>query len=316
MVAVRAMGSRVVFGDVTENHGAGVLISTGDQIVKNPTDGDALSLIFLDFATTEDTQAESQFYGILVITDSDTVDTAAGIAIRNEGKSDNIYLAVAGKPGTTPSTPTGIGVDVNRNGSSENSSANSGSGIQVWDWSETDTGVSGPRGIVLKKQNNPDTDHQLLQVETNRQAIHIETPEGAGYTPSANLLSVQKGSALKWKVQANGNHVFGNGIGLFFLPVSDNQAYLLLTPGDVLEIRGGAGGTKILNNSGTTLMTVSNDGNVGFNGASFGGGENVLFVANGTAPSSNPTGGGVIYVENGALKYRGSSGTVTVIGPP
>ncbi len=27
----------------------------------------------------------------------------------------------------------------------------------------------------------------------------------------------------------------------------------------------------------------------------------------------NPTGGGIIYVENGALKYRGSSGTITTI---
>ena len=34
---------------------------------------------------------------------------------------------------------------------------------------------------------------------------------------------------------------------------------------------------------------------------------------NSTAPSSNPTGGGYLYVEAGALKYRGSSGTVTTI---
>jgi hypothetical protein len=39
-----------------------------------------------------------------------------------------------------------------------------------------------------------------------------------------------------------------------------------------------------------------------------------IFVANTTAaPSSNPSGGGYLYVESGALKYRGSSGTVTTI---
>lgn len=38
-----------------------------------------------------------------------------------------------------------------------------------------------------------------------------------------------------------------------------------------------------------------------------------LHLANGTAPTANPTGGGVLYVEAGALKYRGSSGTVTTI---
>jgi hypothetical protein len=39
----------------------------------------------------------------------------------------------------------------------------------------------------------------------------------------------------------------------------------------------------------------------------------VLLLANATAPASNPTGGGYLYVESGALKYRGSSGTVTTI---
>jgi len=48
----------------------------------------------------------------------------------------------------------------------------------------------------------------------------------------------------------------------------------------------------------------------------FGGGVKVIGIANATTvPSSNPSGGGVLYVENGALKYRGSSGTVTTIAP-
>lgn len=38
-----------------------------------------------------------------------------------------------------------------------------------------------------------------------------------------------------------------------------------------------------------------------------------LFVSNSTAPGSNPTLGGYLYVESGALKYRGSAGTVTAL---
>lgn len=38
-----------------------------------------------------------------------------------------------------------------------------------------------------------------------------------------------------------------------------------------------------------------------------------LHMANATVPTANPTGGGVLYVEAGALKYRGSSGTITTI---
>lgn len=41
----------------------------------------------------------------------------------------------------------------------------------------------------------------------------------------------------------------------------------------------------------------------------------VVGIANGTAPTSSPAGMGQLYVEAGALKYRGSSGTVTTIAP-
>lgn len=57
--------------------------------------------------------------------------------------------------------------------------------------------------------------------------------------------------------------------------------------------------------------------NIGVNGAvSAGGGVGIVFIANATTvPTTNPTGGGILYVESGALKYRGSSGTVTTLGP-
>jgi hypothetical protein len=40
-----------------------------------------------------------------------------------------------------------------------------------------------------------------------------------------------------------------------------------------------------------------------------------LLMQNGTAPTANLAGGGILYVEAGALKYRGSSGTITTVGP-
>ncbi|CAL9665083.1 hypothetical protein SUDANB1_07170 [Streptomyces sp. enrichment culture] len=56
--------------------------------------------------------------------------------------------------------------------------------------------------------------------------------------------------------------------------------------------------------------------NLRMNTTSVGGGVGVIGLANaGTAPGSNPTGGGVLYAEGGALKWRGSSGTVTTIAP-
>lgn len=60
--------------------------------------------------------------------------------------------------------------------------------------------------------------------------------------------------------------------------------------------------------------TSASSGNLGIRSTSYGGGAGVIAIANrGTAPSTNPSGGGIIYVESGALKYRGSSGTVTTL---
>lgn len=63
------------------------------------------------------------------------------------------------------------------------------------------------------------------------------------------------------------------------------------------------GGFAWQDNAPTTLMQLGK----------LGGGYPILFLANSTTPTSNPSGGGYIYVESGALKYRGASGTVTTI---
>jgi len=48
----------------------------------------------------------------------------------------------------------------------------------------------------------------------------------------------------------------------------------------------------------------------------FGGGAGVIGIANATViPTWNPAGGGVLYVNAGALTYRGPAGTITVIAP-
>ena len=64
-------------------------------------------------------------------------------------------------------------------------------------------------------------------------------------------------------------------------------------------------------------MQISSTGNIGFNnGQPAVWGTNavgVIGIGNGTAPTTSPTGMGQLYVEAGALKYRGSSGTVTTI---
>jgi hypothetical protein len=58
-------------------------------------------------------------------------------------------------------------------------------------------------------------------------------------------------------------------------------------------------------------------GNIGFRTTSqFGKGQGVIAIANASVvPSINPADGGILYVEEGALKYRGANGTVTTLAP-
>jgi len=68
----------------------------------------------------------------------------------------------------------------------------------------------------------------------------------------------------------------------------------------------------------TTLYLSSTGGNVvgnvGVNTTDFGSGVMCLGISNATTvPTTNPSDGGVLYVEGGALKYKGSSGTVTTL---
>ena len=72
----------------------------------------------------------------------------------------------------------------------------------------------------------------------------------------------------------------------------------------------------VVDPSGTNLsvMQLDTSGNVGVGVSTFGtSAAKVLGLANATAPSTSPAGMGQLYVEAGALKYRGSSGTVTTI---
>ena len=89
---------------------------------------------------------------------------------------------------------------------------------------------------------------------------------------------------------------------------NDVRSYQLqaITTGDYFRILAGAIGD---------ILRIESNGNTGIFGfSSFGGGIRVLGLPNASPPSGAPVGGGVVYVEAGALKYRGSSGTITVLG--
>lgn len=99
--------------------------------------------------------------------------------------------------------------------------------------------------------------------------------------------------------------------------------YEIAVQSDKLQLNG-----RKSNNTGFETLVVfqrpAAGGNIGigFPEASqfgkFGGGKGVIVIANASvapSPSAKLAGAGILYVENGALKYLGSNGTVTVIAP-
>jgi hypothetical protein len=102
------------------------------------------------------------------------------------------------------------------------------------------------------------------------------------------------------------------------LPGSDPAAgkYEIAVQSDKLQING----RNASNNGFETIVLfqrLAAGGNIGLRTRDqFGGGKGVVGIANAEhAPMVNPANGGVLYVEDGALKYRGSQGTVTVLAP-
>ena len=89
------------------------------------------------------------------------------------------------------------------------------------------------------------------------------------------------------------------------------------TTGGLVNIRNASGTSVVtLDGRGTNNSYFATGGNLGLGTVSFGvSAANVLGLGNATAPGSSPAGMGQLYVEAGALKYRGSGGTVTVLAP-
>lgn len=125
---------------------------------------------------------------------------------------------------------------------------------------------------------------------------------------------------------SNGNVGFASASSFFFdalstrICVPSASGYAIggtTSPSHHVMLASAASGVMEVNNG--TLGTYRDllIRNLGLNGSiSAGGGVGIQFVGNATTvPTSNPTGGGVLYCEGGALKYRGSSGTVTTLGP-
>lgn len=296
-------GRMVVFHDAVGTDGGNLFQLCSDQnasslvAVSNDDNGtDALAGFYCKAGSTSDPKGVALLYTAAGYTADSNV--AANEAILNAENN------TAGIRYRTTNSGSGYHIfDVRDSG---------GTMRQVLKMTGTPVLVVNEDGIDLDTRIESDGNANMLFVDggNNRVGIGTGSPGQALSLANDSILEIgisnAGSSASGLKIWRAGAPSLGFDYGSIYY-VNDGA----VTGGE--ETLHVDGRNIIFETAGTDLVYFASNGNVGFNGTSFGSGVKVVFLANATAPSSNPSGGGILYVESGALKYRGSGGTITTI---
>lgn len=149
-----------------------------------------------------------------------------------------------------------------------------------------------------------------LTLNSNLFLFLMQGYDGSAFATSA---SIQFTATEAWNTAAHGTQITfattDNG------SITNTARFTLTPAGNWIP---NAGNTYNVGGPTTQRLAgvYAQNGIFGPVAASLGGGDGVVFIGNRTtAPTTNPVNGGILYVEAGALKYRGSAGTVTTIAP-
>jgi hypothetical protein len=120
--------------------------------------------------------------------------------------------------------------------------------------------------------------------------MYFQTMNGSGSLATALTINSSQNATFAGKVTSTNSGYTNSGYEITNTSASRTTGWFLNNAGDtsLRDVTGAA-----------DLLSISTNA--------------VILIKNGVAPGSNPTSGGYLYVESGALKYRGSSGTVTTI---
>lgn len=158
------------------------------------------------------------------------------------------------------------------------------------------------------------SDDVYIKNVTQNRDIYLNVNDGGVDSTAIVIRGATKNVEFGGDILLNNNELFlgkdAGGVGrtLIYISAGDD---VLLGGGNIDDMLFSVGG--FIN----ALVLKQISGNLGIRTISqFGNGAGVIGIANAaTNPSANPTGGGVLYADAGAGKWRGSGGTTTTFGP-
>lgn len=189
---------------------------------------------------------------------------------------------------------------------------------------------SGNFGLYLSTSYNNylGTGYTLIGSATNHSSEKLQVTGTSYFTDTATSTSGATAAGYTAFV-ANNTNVGVNAYTIVKVGDVDNSNQLWIvtinSSGTSFGAAAGAGTSWVgtatakpfgLGTGGLTSIYLDTNLNVLIGGVSAAGTSavGVIGIKNGTAPASSPSGMGQLYVESGALKYRGSGGTVTTLG--
>ncbi len=173
----------------------------------------------------------------------------------------------------------------------------SGGAVIVKDGGITPAKLSATTGTGdVVRSNTPTLVTPVLGAATGTSVAVTGAISGAGITASADIEMGNDNTSSKLNIGSFGSYL-GRDTSTGGTTLNAQQGEYRIRVANNLKWR--------LDSSGNTFQGTT--AAVGTSGA------NVMVIGNGTAPSTSPAGIGQLYVESGALKFRGSSGTVTTI---
>jgi hypothetical protein len=170
-------------------------------------------------------------------------------------------------------------------------------------------GGTAAQGIFMTATEGPTTGNLITIRNTSPSTVEDFAVRGSGLVgmqiPTGNT---PQGSLEVRQKDTSTTAVVVQGMASSSVPIAQFK-----NSGGTATLEVGSSGAVVTR----AVVFMTNSLQLGSTSTDFGSANGVVIsMKNVTAaPTTNPTGGGILYVEAGALKYRGSSGTVTTIAP-